>query len=62
MPVLDKQIYEGDVNATHLASTGLLSGIYSGLGLSSLAVPIFSEDDGEKYIALLEEKRDKTIK
>lgn len=62
MPVVDKQLFEGDVNATHLASTGLLSGIYSGLALSSLAVPIFSEDDGERYIALLEERCNKAIK
>ena len=62
MPVTDGAEGEGDVNATHLASTGLLSGIYSGLGLSSFIVPIFSEQDGERYIALLNEAYEKTKK
>lgn len=56
MPVVDAQLCEGDINATHLASTGLIGGIYSGLALSEYKVPIFSEEDGERYISLLEEK------
>ena len=59
MPVVDKQLVEGDINATHLATTGLLGGIYAGLALSHVNVPIFGEQDHNRYIAILEEKRKK---
>ena len=59
MPVTDFSENEGDVNATHLASTGMLQGIYSGLGLSAYQVPIFGEREGEIYLAILEENRKK---
>ena len=57
MPVLREQTREGDVNATHLATTGLLSGIYSGLGLSHAKVPIFGEAEYNRYIEILEKNR-----
>jgi len=61
MPVLDGEPVEGDVNATHLASTGLLSGIYGGLGLSDYKVPIFDEEEYNLYISLLEENRKRLL-
>lgn len=57
MPVTDYAVGEGDINATHLASTGLITGIYSGLGLSQYKVPIFGEAEYELYISILEENR-----
>ena len=49
-------LYEGDVNATLMGCSELRTAIYSSLGLSSVAVPLYDGDDYKRYLALLEEK------
>ena len=49
-PVALAGILEGDVNATHLFTSGLIGALYSSLGLSSYKVPLFGT--AERYLLL----------
>lgn len=48
---------EGDANGNGCAVVGLVPSVFGALGLSDLFVPIFTGEDFEYYISLLEEKK-----
>jgi hypothetical protein len=50
---------EGDANGNGCAVVGLVPSVFGALGLSDLFVPIFTGEDFEYYISLLEEKKSK---
>ena len=54
MPVAVPGTNEGDVNATVIASTGLLGNIYSALRLTSYKVHLFGEYERRQYIEIIE--------
>ena len=47
---------EGDVNGSACASSALISGVYYGLDLVDLKVPLYSGEDFKKYVSILEER------
>jgi len=47
---------EGDVNGSACASSALVSGVYYGLDLVDLKVPLYSDEDFKKYVSILEER------
>ncbi|MBQ8321179.1 MAG: hypothetical protein IJX92_02290 [Clostridia bacterium] len=57
MPVAVPYLWEGDGNATNIAIVGTTNFVTSALGLGAYKVPLFSTDDGERYLSLLEEKK-----
>ena len=54
MPVAVPGTNEGDVNATVIASTGLLGNIYNALELSSYNVRLFGEYERRQYMDVIE--------
>ena len=50
---------EGDVNATVIATVGVIENIHEALELEKYQVPLFVESDRQRYIALLSEKFDR---
>ena len=59
-PVAIPDTPEGDVNATNVTMS-MVGNIYISLGLENYAVPLFAPELRERYIRLLEEKRDAVI-
>ena len=51
-------VHEGDVNATLMGCSELITTIYSALGLSDVRVPLYDAEDYESYLALLNAKMD----
>jgi len=47
---------EGDVNGSACASSALVSGVYYGLDLVDLKIPLYSDEDFKKYVSILEER------
>ena len=62
MPVTFENAWEGDINATIICSSDILNYIYLALELPGAKVPIFGEDDLERYLAILEANREKALK
>ena len=54
MPVAVPGTNEGDVNATVIASTGLLGNIYSALRLTSYTVRLFGEYERRQFVEIIE--------
>ena len=61
MPVTFENAFEGDINATIICSSDILNYIYLALELPGARVPIFGEDDLERYIAILEKNRENAL-
>jgi len=61
MPVTFNGAFEGDVNATIICSSDILSYMYSALELSDVKVPIYSTEDFERYVAILEKRKAKLL-
>lgn len=57
MPVAVPYQWEGDGNATNIATVGTTNFVTSALGLGKYKVPLFTSEDGDRYLSLLEEKR-----
>ena len=47
---------EGNVNGSACASSALVVGVYSGLDLLDVKVPLYTEEDFKKYVSILEER------
>ena len=47
---------ESNVNGSACASTALVVGVYSGLDLLDVKVPLYTEDDFKIYLSILEER------
>lgn len=62
MPVCIPHLPEGDVNATVISSASMIAVVYDALELSKYKIPMFGEPERERYISLLEEKREKYLK
>lgn len=61
MPVTFRGAYEGDVNATIICSSDILGYMYSALELSDVSVPIYSPEDFERYVSIIEKNRKKLL-
>ena len=61
MPVTFRGAYEGDINATIICSSDILGYMYSALELSDVRVPIYSSEDFERYLEILEKNRKKSL-
>ena len=59
-PVAIPNTPEGDVNATNVTMS-MVGNIYISLGLEDYAVPLFAPELRDRYIKLLEEKRDRAL-
>jgi hypothetical protein len=59
-PVAIPDTPEGDVNATNVTMS-MVGNIYISLGLENYAVPLFAPELRERYIRLLEAKKDAVI-
>lgn len=51
-------VYEGDVNATLMGCSELITTVYSALGLSDVRVPLYDTEDYERFLALLNASMD----
>lgn len=58
-PVAVPYLPEGDINATVIASSLLISMIYSALDLSEYKVPLFGESERKMYVEILEKNNEK---
>ena len=47
---------EGNVNGSSCASSALVSGVYHGLDLVDVKVPLYTDEDFKKYVSILEER------
>ena len=56
-PVAIKESAEGDVNATVISSTHLVTSILGTLNLGKYKVPMFGECDRQRYVEILENNR-----
>ena len=50
---------EGDVNGSACASSALVKGVYYGLDIPELKVPLYSEEDFKKYVSILEAREER---
>ncbi len=58
MPTSIPDSPEGDINATFLCSVGIIDHVFKALDLDEYRVPMLTDSDRERYIALLEARRD----
>ncbi len=58
MPVSIPNSPEGDINATFLCTVGVIDHVFKALDLDDYRVPLLTESDRERYISLLEARRD----
>ena len=47
---------EGNVNGSSCASSALVSGVYHGLDIVDIKVPLYTDEDFKKYVSILEER------
>ena len=59
MPVCIPGLPEGDVNATVMAVTLMVENIFISLGLIDYLVPIYGEDEANRFLEIIEENRKK---
>ncbi|MBO5316764.1 MAG: hypothetical protein J6B48_10100 [Clostridia bacterium] len=57
-PVALRDVYEGDVNGTVIATLGIVGFIYSALDLFEYRVPFFTKRDMDRFLTLIENKYD----
>ena len=57
MPVALENSWEGDINGYLLSASGLISQIYRALELTACKVPLFTRCDFDRYIKILEAKK-----
>ena len=53
-PVTHEEMAEGDINATIICSSDILTYIYGALDLREFRAPIFGKEDMERYLAIIE--------
>ena len=55
-PVAVEGSREGDINGNCCASSAVVSSVYHALNLSQYMVPMFTEDDLENFLSIIEKK------
>lgn len=58
-PVTHENMWEGDINATIICSSDILSYVFASLGLSDIRVPIFGEKQMQRYIEIVNNNYEK---
>ena len=58
-PVCIPYLPEGDMNATVISVTLMIEMVYNALGLFDKMVPLFGKEEGERFLAIVEENRKK---
>ena len=62
MPVALENTWEGDINGYILSATGLITHLLRGLRLTEYRVPLFIRADFDRFIELIEKRREETLK